>query len=101
MKRRLTRIAVTISVLIMAVFWLLFFSPRPPLTINPDTLAGDGSLLNYCELPVLDGSGKLAAEIPKGNTPGCGYAHFPQPILADCTEPLIDGAADIRLVGRR
>ncbi|MEJ6593292.1 MAG: hypothetical protein QNL99_15035 [SAR86 cluster bacterium] len=96
MKRRLARTAVTILVLIVAVFWLLFFSPRPPLTINPDTLAGDGSLQNYCELPVLDGSGKLAAEIPKGNTPGCGYAHFPLPILADCTEPLIDGAADIR-----
>ena len=42
------------------------------------------------------GSGKLAADIPKGNTPGCQYDHFPLPILRDCTEPLSSGAADIR-----
>lgn len=77
-------------------FWLLFFSDRPPLTTDPATLAGDGSLINYCELPLLDGSGKTAREIPKGNTPNCSYRHFPLPILAECTEPLIKGAADIR-----
>lgn len=60
------------------------------------TLAGDGSTINYCELPKLDGSGKRAADIPKGNTPGCGYEHFPLPILAECTEPLVEGADDIR-----
>lgn len=38
----------------------------------------------------------LATDIPKGNTPGCGYDHFPLPVLAQCTEPLPDGAADIR-----
>jgi hypothetical protein len=38
----------------------------------------------------------LAADIPKGNTPGCGYSHFPLPILAECTEPLVEGAGDIR-----
>lgn len=78
------------------LFWLGFFSSRPPLTIDAATLAGDGSTLNYCELPLLDGSGKTAAQIPKGNTPGCGYSHFPLPILAQCTEPLIEGADDIR-----
>ena len=77
-------------------FWLAFFSPRPPLTINPATLAGDGSTLDYCELPVLDGSGTMAADIPKGNTPGCSYTHFPLPVLAECTEPLTEGAEDIR-----
>lgn len=77
-------------------FWLLFLSPRPPLTTDPATLAGDGSLLNYCHQPRLDGSGKMAADIPKGNTPGCSYTHFPLPVLAACTEPLPDGAADIR-----
>lgn len=82
--------------LLLAVIWLAFFSSRPPLTIDPGTLAGDGSTLDYCELPDLDGSGKLAADIPKGNTPGCGYSHFPLPILADCTEPLPEGADDIR-----
>ena len=41
-------------------------------------------------------TGKLAADIPKGNTPGCGYSHFPMPVLAQCTEPLPEGADDIR-----
>ena len=78
------------------IFWLAFFSPRPPLTIDPAVLAGDGSTLDYCVLPVLNGSGLRAADIPKGNTPGCGYKHFPLPVLADCTEPLPPNAADIR-----
>ena len=89
----------TLTVLILVVlgvFWFLFFSPRPPLTIDPATLAGDGSILNYCELPVLDGTGKMAADIPKGNTPGCSYTHFPLPVLRECTEPLPGGADDIR-----
>ena len=90
-------LAATVLVSVAAVaFGLIFLSPRPPLTIDPATLAGDGSAIDYCELPVLDGSGKLAADIPKGNTPGCRYAHFPLPILRECTEPLPDGAADIR-----
>ena len=84
-----------VACLVLA-FWALYFSPRPPLTTAPATLAGDGSLVDYCELPDLDGSGLMAADIPKGNTPGCGYKHFPLPILADCTEPLVAGAADIR-----
>ena len=50
--------------------WLGWFSARPRLTIDPATLAGDGSALNYCELPVLDDSGKRAADIPEGNMPG-------------------------------
>ena len=63
---------------------------------DPATLAGDGSALNYCELPVLNSSGLSAADIPKGNTPGCGYDFFPLPILAACTEPLPAEADDIR-----
>ncbi len=90
------RTFIALAVMAIAAFWFLYFSPRPPLTINPATLAGDGSTINYCELPVLDGGGKTAADIPKGNTPGCGYTHFPLPILAACREPLIEGAADIR-----
>ena len=88
-------LAVVVVGLLLA-FWALFFSPRPPLTTDPATLAGDGSTIDYCELPKLDGSGKLAADIPKGNTPGCSYTHFPLPILAECTEPLPPGADDIR-----
>lgn len=88
---------VLLPVCLMSVaFFVMFFSDRPPLTIDQATLAGDGSTINYCELPTLDGSGKLAMDIPKGNTPGCRYDHFPLPILAECTEPLVAGAADIR-----
>ena len=96
MKKWLIRIIVAIAVLFLAASWQMFFSARPSLTIDPATLAGDGSTLDYCDLPVLDGSGKMAADIPKGNTPGCSYDHFPLPILAECTEPLTPGAADIR-----
>lgn len=98
MSRKVLLVGVPILLLVIfaVAFWALFFSERPPLTTDPATLAGDGSRINYCELPVLAGSGKLAVEIPKGNTPGCSYDHFPLPILAECTEPLPDGADDIR-----
>lgn len=92
----LSKIFIVLVLLIVAAFWQMFFSARPPLTTDPATLAGDGSTLNYCELPELDGSGKIAKDIPKGNTPGCGYEHFPLPILADCTEPLPEGSDDLR-----
>ncbi|NND66353.1 MAG: hypothetical protein HKN19_02085 [Halioglobus sp.] len=92
----LLRALLALLTLLMAVIWLALFSPRPPLTTDPATLAGDGAAINYCDLPALDGSGKLAADIPKGNTPGCRYSHFPLPILASCTEPLSAGADDIR-----
>jgi hypothetical protein len=96
MKKWLVRIPLALAVTAMLAVWALFFSPRPPNTTNPATLAGDGSLMNYCELPLLDGSGTMAAEIPKANTPGCSYTHFPLPVLAQCTEPLAPGAADLR-----
>jgi hypothetical protein len=96
MKRWLSRIVVSVAALFVAAFWQLFLSARPPLTTDPATLAGDGSAIDYCNLPELDGSRKQAADIPKGNTPGCSYSHFPLPILAECTEPLVEGAADIR-----
>ena len=96
MRKWLIRIPMVMVVVFAGAFWMMFFSSRPPLTIDPATLAGDGSLLDYCDLPVLDGRGKKAAEIPKGNTPGCGYEHFPLPVLAECGEPLVDGAVDIR-----
>jgi hypothetical protein len=92
----LLRIVTVILLLLGAAFWFAFLSPRPPLTTDPVALAGDGSAIDYCVLPTLDGSGKRAADIPKANTPGCSYTHFPLPILADCTEPLAAGAQDIR-----
>ena len=96
MKRILLAIVLFPIGLSLFFFWLMFFSSRPPLATDPATLAGDGSTINYCELPLLDGSGEMAADIPKGNTPGCAYTHFPLPILAQCTEPLPEGVADIR-----
>jgi len=96
MQKWILRLALLFVALILAAFWQLFLSTRPPLTTDPGTLAGDGSAIDYCELPVLDGRGKMAADIPKGNTPGCSYSHFPLPILAECSEPLVSGAADIR-----
>ena len=95
-KKWLKRIAATLFFLVLVLFWQMYFSSRPPLATDPATLAGDGSTVNYCDLPLLDGSGKMAVDIPKGNTPGCAYDHFPLPILAQCTEPLSEGAADIR-----
>lgn len=90
------KLLLVLLLMVLGGFTFAFFSPRPPLTIDPATLAGDGSTLNYCALPVLDGRGKLAIDIPKGNTPGCGYQHFPLPVLRECSEPLPDGAADLR-----
>lgn len=96
MMKWFVRTLIAVAVLFLAAFWQLFLSSRPPLTIDPATVAGDGSTIDYCDLPELDGSGKKAADIAKGNTPGCSYSHFPLPILAECTEPLVAGAADIR-----
>ena len=94
--RVVVRTVFVLAVIVLAAFWFAFFSARPPLTTDPTTLAGDGGTINYCELPELDGGGKKADDIPKGNTPGCRYTHVPLPILAECTEPLPEGAADIR-----
>ncbi|MEM7412398.1 MAG: hypothetical protein AAF430_19370 [Myxococcota bacterium] len=96
MKRLLLGVALGVGGLFLVAFWLVFLSSRPPVATDPATLAGDGSQIDYCDLPQLDGSGKSAAEIPKGNTPGCAYDHFPLPILAACTEPLPTAASDIR-----
>jgi hypothetical protein len=37
-----------------------------------------------------------AYEIPVAKTPPGGWAEMPAPILADCTEPLVAGAPDMR-----
>ena len=92
----LIRAFVALGIFVVAAFCFAFFSPRPELTIDPATLAGDGSSINYCELPELDGKGLMAVDIAKGNTPGCNYANFPLPILRQCTEPLAENAADMR-----
>ena len=82
--------------LVAGLFWLAYLSPRPPLTIDPATLAGDGSQINYCELPILDGSGLTASDIPKGNTPGLWLLTVPATRPQGLQEPLSEGADDIR-----
>ncbi len=96
MKRVLKRGLAGLLLIAFTAFAWAFFSPRPPLTIDPETLAGEGAALNYCTLTDLNGQGLRAEDIPKGNTPGCAYDHFPLPILRDCREPLTPGAADLR-----
>jgi hypothetical protein len=78
MMKIVLRVLLGFVALFARAFWTLFFSPRS-LTTDTATLAGDGSTLDYCDLPVLDGTGKKAADIPKRNTPGFGYSHFPLP----------------------
>ncbi|MUH51108.1 MAG: hypothetical protein F2789_07840 [Actinobacteria bacterium] len=51
--------------------------------------------------PKSDGSSEtaavMAADIPVAHTPPGGYgATFPEPVLAGCTEPLVEGAPDLR-----
>ena len=86
-------ILLSIPVLLFLTAWLY---PRPVDTTPDWVFAEDGSELNYCELPELDGSGLKANGIPRAYTPGCGYTQYPQPVLRGCTEPLPEGAQDIR-----
>jgi len=96
MLKIIRRAFVVLFLIISAAFYQLYFSARPDVHTDPAILAGDGSTINYCDLPKLDGTGKLASEVPKAHTPGCSYNHFPAPILVDCTEPLADGVTDMR-----
>ena len=52
--------------------------------------------VDHCDLPVLDGNGLSADDIPRAYTPGCGWERFPMPVLADCREPLAPDAVDLR-----
>ena len=73
-----------------------FLAPRPLDTTDPSIFLNDGKIVDYCDLPKLDGSNKFADDIPKAYTPGCGYSQIPMPILARCTEPLAKGVVDMR-----
>ena len=89
--------AVGIIIFALAAFVLvLFFAPRPVNTTEARVFQGDGSLVDYCRLPELTGPLVKADDIPKAYTPGNGYETFPQPILAECTEPLSPGSTDLR-----
>lgn len=92
---------ITISFLIVVAIPILFLIilliyPRPVDNTPAWVFEGDSSEINYCVPPVLDGSGLMAKDVPHAHTPGCGYTNFPQPILRGCTEPLSEGATDLR-----
>ena len=49
------------------------------------------------ELPELDGSGASASDLPlDGTKPGASLAVWPSRTLAECREPLVSGAPDLR-----
>ena len=96
MKKWILRILVVLFSIPVLFFLTIWLFPRPADTTPDWVFEGDGSELNYCELPVLDGSGLTSKDIPQAFTPGCGYTSYPQPILKGCTEPLVEGAQDLR-----
>ena len=85
-----------VALLVIVLLFYAFLIPRPADTTDPAIFLEDGRSIVYCDLPLLDGSGKLANDIPKAYTPGCSYTTIPTPILAECTEPLAQGVVDMR-----
>ena len=85
-----------LAAMLIGILLYAFLIPRPADTTDPAIFSQDGSSLNYCNLPKLDGSGKYANDIPKAYTPNCGYTKIPMPILSECTEPLAEGVVDMR-----
>lgn len=96
MKKVFGFIAVVVVLVIGGLASFLFLVPRPADTTDVSIFEGDASLIDYCALPELDGSGPTATQIPKAYTPACGWERFPMPVLAACTEPLADGVVDMR-----
>ncbi len=88
----LAGVALVVAVLLSYAFLM----PRPLDTTDKSIFEGNGRDVDYCALPVLDGSGKSANDIPKAYTPGCTLEDVPLPILAECTEPLVPGVVDMR-----
>jgi hypothetical protein len=93
------KLLITLTILILLpvfLFLLLWLYPRPIDQTPSWVFEGDGTDIDYCQLPILDNSGLKSKDIPQAHTPGCGYTVFPRPILQGCTEPLSEGAQDIR-----
>lgn len=96
MKNAIITVALIIFIPLIGLASFLFLAPRPTNTTEARVFQGDASTIDYCDLTTLDGSGLTANEIPKAYTPQCGWSDFPMPVLANCTEPLADGATDMR-----
>lgn len=96
MKRFLVLLAGLFGFLALAAVIFLFLWPRPADTTDPRIFAEGPHEIDYCDLPVLDGNGARALDIPKAYTPQCGWESFPLPVLGDCREPLASGVIDMR-----
>lgn len=96
MKRILLALAGATAVPVVLFVVAFFLWPRPADTTEARVFEGDARLVDHCDLPVLDGRGRTAREIPKAYTPGCSWSEFPMPVLADCGEPLAPGVVDMR-----
>ncbi len=95
LRRGLIALAAIVA-LVGAASVYLRSAPRPPDTTEARLLTGGGEV-DHCDLPVLDGSGLAADEVAVAYTPGCaGWTEWPLPVLAECTEPLPEGAPDLR-----
>lgn len=87
----------TVLLLVAAVVtYALYLEPRPPDTTEARVFAEDAHAVDYCELPVLDGRGLNADDVPKAYTPDCETDRWSAPVLAHCTEPLPPEADDLR-----
>lgn len=97
---RVARYSLALLLLLLAGLYLIAFSwPRPPDTTEARVFAESGANKDYCALPVLDGNGLMARDIPKAYTPpapACHYTAFPAPVLAHCSEPIAPGFPDLR-----
>jgi len=85
----------------VTLFILLLVYPRPDDKTPAWVFEGDSSVINYCDLPILDGSGLMARDVSQAHTPNCGWEKFPQPVLKYCTEPLAPGSEDLRGLWRQ
>ena len=89
----------TMVLVLLLLYGVMFWWPRPPDTTEARVFAADGAQLDYCVLPQLDGNGPSAEDIPKAYTPSapnCYYTTFPMPILQHCREPITKGFPDMR-----
>jgi hypothetical protein len=96
MKTLLLGCAAGAGLLLLVAAGVLFLWPRPPDTTDVRLFQGDARAVDHCALPVLDGRGRRADDIPRAFTPGCGWTRFPLPVLAGCREPLPPGVPDLR-----
>jgi hypothetical protein len=74
-----------------AVMVVYAFTRDAVLTARSDERKAERLQLSSAE------RGVLADDIPVANTPAGGYGNtFPPPVLTTCTEPLVEGAPDLR-----